>query len=255
VVAKRTDATAGQGMPEVDLLFPKILPGLGSMGVVRSAIASRIARGTVNLAFCLPVCDGLSTDPNNPTTLSEPRAMKVGTSNSNPVVPDSQQMAWANLPKQSDTSTNTLLESICGGKSGDVCDEELYVTMSDSTPLMQALQNAFLNPEYDKENKKIEDVGGTSQLVWWVVIPIVDQCAVTEQGAANDPKLVVRYVYSRIIAICPKNTHDRCGFGFTSQPALCSNPEYEERVVIDKMACVNCEDKDKLIGPKATLVK
>lgn len=242
--------------------------GIYEVDVSSVAVASVPPRASMNISFCFKVCDDA---PEYPETefLIPPRMMKVGTSNSTPVVNDSQQLAFTNLGDQSNTNTNALRAAICGGPTDkDVCDQELYATMSASTPLMNSLQYVFLDPNYDKEldptkpGKRFENVSSThqNQVVWWAIVPVLDECAPTVQGAAHDPKLVVQYAYVRIIGVCPKNQqNNQCGASANPEPPICATGTPQDkaydRIIIDHISCISCSNKFTLLGTRPFLVK
>ncbi|MFZ3209509.1 MAG: pilus assembly protein TadG-related protein [Geobacteraceae bacterium] len=267
-VRTRRNDTANPNSPQrqVDVFFGQIFRIINSnwskMSAVSVATASRPPKSTMNIALCIDSCIGTAIYPAI-TTISPPRAMKIGTSSSHPVVPDNQQMAWTNQGGQPITNTNDLTNAICNGPTNDdVCGITMYATMANPPPVIASMQSAFSNPNYDVTNdpqlgKKTEFVEytGLTQTVWWVVVPILNSCAVTIEGAANDPKLVVSYALIRIIGVCKNSpgNPDPCGGAFPA-PAICSNPTFRDSIVIDRMSCLDCADKEILFGARPALV-
>lgn len=267
-------STGSPGGP-ITTFFGKIF-GIDYVNISVTAIAAKPAKGTINLAFCTEACSSappFTSYSAIPLILGGPKVLKPGNSGGSNAVPPDQQLAWANLANQPSTSTNALREAICTGPSyKDVCDENLYSTMASPSPLLPCLKSVFLDPNYDEAAKEVKFLpySGVNavQQIWWVVIPVVDfdYCPVTVQGALSEPKKVVQYAVARVIGVCPDpdmNPQAPCKDPLpSSNNLICDVQKYKDAakdykgiVVIDRIACLDCANKNILLGPTARLVE
>lgn len=240
----RTRRTSDSPGGKIATFFGKVL-GKGTMGASAVAVATLPLRGTALFAICLDSCSGVSSDPDNPTILSPPRIL-----DRNPTIAGSLQFAWTSLLVQT-SSTPEITNLVCTeNPKEEVCNKTIWTSQGTSAASFKDLEAVFNDPNFDRDNKEYT---GSQVSAWWVIIPVTSSCPVTKQGIGNgtEPKAVSHYALVRVISACDT------GGGTACRPYSSSNcpHAYAKKIVIDRIACINCGNIDDSSGLKPSLVK
>lgn len=245
-IQARARRTADSPGSEVELFISRVI-GINTMGASAEAVASLTVKANNYISFCAQACGG------NIYPVFGNDEIIVDSSNDGTNTGDySKKFAWSTL-LTNPTSNSSLVDIICGGAvDQEVCGEKIYTTMGTDQDSLKSLESVFYNPAIDAGNKVMDEATGTVK-GWWALVPVTKDCPPGLQGSWNDPKLVDRYAYIRIKAVCAAGGGNACG-NFTAPKNACSS--YPNNViVIDRMSCVGCADIYSMIGLKASLVR
>ena len=225
------------------------------MGVSANAIAALPVRATGLIAMCINACTNKSTNPSNPTIFSPPLLL-----DRDPSTPTDLQFAWTSLGIAT-TSTPEITGLVCSETPNDqVCGKPIYTSQGTSSAGFKDFEAVFNDPNWDHENKVFS---GSQVIGWWIMVPITKDCPVTAQGLGNgtEPKVVTQYALIRIRSACDQGG----GKGSLCRPYSTPNckkvdidgTEYDgtHKIIIDRMACIDCSNIDKFQGLKTILVK
>ncbi|HEY5973946.1 MAG TPA: hypothetical protein VIU41_04330, partial [Geobacteraceae bacterium] len=257
VRARRSqDSPAGA----VNTFLAKIM-GKSSMDAVSDSIAAIQPRAGIYTAFCVDACNAACIydratnlpDLNGNSDLwpAECRVEKKMETGPAGTVPFTNAFAWTSLLDQV-TSTNVLESNfICkDAPFVEVCGKEIYSMMGASTAALRDLESVMYDPWIDGTNKDKDNAGRITG--WWVIVPITQDCPPGGQGSTYDPKRVTRYAKIRIKSICSGGTAGCRGYG--APGGVCDHAAANS-IVIDRFLCINCGDKDLLMGTRGTLVE
>jgi hypothetical protein len=105
------------------------------------------------------------------------------------------------------------------------------------------MEGAFNDPNFDSANKEFS---GGNVTAWWLIVPVTNQC---NPGNQPQPFTVWGYALIRVISVCDTGGGMPCR-PYTSHP--CS---YPHKIVIDRIACIDCATAGSNSGFKASLVQ
>lgn len=237
----RARRTADSPDSDVSTFFARVL-GWNTMGASASAIAALPVRANGFFAICTESCTGVSTDPSNPTTIDPPRQYDRDPSEG---TPNSDSFAWSSLLTQVSSTTN-ISPLICSEVGNvDVCGHEVWTTQGTSAAIFKDMEAAFNDPTFDRDNKEIS---GNNVSAWWLYVPVTREC---KPGAQPKPLDVWGYAWLRVISVCDTGG----GGGSLCRPYSTHHCLYPQKIVIDRIACVDCNDPRNASGTKAVLVK
>ncbi len=236
----RARRTADAPDSDVSLFFGRVL-GWNKMGASATAIAALPIRASNFIALCVDTCSGVSTDPDNPTTLAPPRQYDRDPEAS---FPNSQSFAWTSLLTSVSSATN-ISPLICNDiPNVDVCGKSIWTTQGTTDSIFKDMEASFNDPTFDTANKELS---GNTVSAWWLYVPITNQCKPGSQPTAYS---IWGYAYVRVISVCDTGG----GGGSLCRPYSSPTCSYPKKIVIDKIACVSCDDP-RNAGTTAVLVK
>jgi len=249
VVARRTDAPPQGGISvgsnPVRFLFPQLIPGLSTMGVVRQAIATNPPRAGQYISICndSSLCASCTTP--NICTFSPARIMDLQTS-----TPSSNRIAWTSL-LTSPPDTNTFNGLICGNSPYEsVCNQSVQNFTGVSNSTLGALESAMYDPNFDSSDKTI--IGGVVQN-WTTIVPVTRDCPPDSSAAMP----IFGYARVRITKVCSSGGGNvpQCLPTHHAPSGVCAGGE--KVVVIDQISCCDCSINDcfGLQGVRSFLVK
>lgn len=259
VVARRVttepNANVSIGDNPLPTFFGKIF-NVNTMSAEASAIAAAEPGATFYLLLCSTYPIGTTTYPNpnqgiectpactypNICAIPPRKLENVATS------PYSDSFAWTSLAKQN-TPADFLRDMACGRifPNDDVCSVPIYTTQG-VTVTFKAMETAMYDPSFDSSNKEFDAGGNVS--AWWVIVPVSNRCP---PDAQPPPYTVDRFALLRLISVCGSGGGNACqGNNYTAP----SCPYGQNNViVIDRVSCMNCAQRNLFIGLKWKLVK
>jgi len=241
----RTRRTTGSPGGQVDVFFSKVLNAIGMdwsrMSAAATATAALPLRASGYIALCQDTCSGVSSDPSNPTPLSPPLQY-----DRMPGSPGTISFAWTSLLNNV-SSVPQISPYICTDTPYiDVCNSPIWTTQGTASSLFKDMEGAFNDPTFDRANK--EPTSGNNITAWWLIVPVV-QSGSCNPGNQPIPVNVWGYALVRVISVCDTGGGQPCR-PYESHP--CS---YPHKVVIDRIACIDCAAANSSPGFKAVLVK
>ena len=214
VRARRTVGSTSSAQRMVDLFFAKAF-GWQKMGASASAIANatRIVPGIVlcsSAGLCNMAGQLFYVNHNDPALFTESLAWSVFSTDAS--VPASKLSQFIN-------GTLKLTSDLCGQ----------CITTTQGTNVINDLDAAFSNPNFDKGNK---DITGSTVNAWRIRVPLVDYpcsnptasgCPPYNQGGNKEPYHVVGWAKMNITTV--NTTSNLKGFvGTVLQCAYCTDP-------------------------------
>ena len=244
---------AGQGA--IPLFFGRIfslLPGGGAgwseMGTKADAIAATPPRATGLITMCNEFCDADATWP-NVKVIDPPRVLETGPT---AIAPNPQLFGWTSLLTSVTAPGFSLNDLICNWSPFvEVCGQNIYTTMGGDTTVLRDLEGTMYDPGFDSVNKE-KDADG-KVIGWWLIVPITETCPPGLPGGW-DPKQVIKYAKIHISAINSTGVGNPCRKFYA--PKSVKDAYSNNVIVIDRLSCVACADKDDMLGViKYSLVK
>jgi Flp pilus assembly protein TadG len=240
VRARRTDEVPGGKVP----LFVSQVFGWEKMGAAADAVAALPVRANNFIALCTASCSEggstVSNDPHDPTVLNPVRYY-----DRDPGISNKESFGWTSLlnPVSSVTGISPL---ICNDSPNvDVCGKKIWTTQGEAASLFKDMEAAFNDPTFDKGNKEFS---GNDVTAWWLFVPVTTQCKPSKQPQSFD---VWGYAWVRVISVCDTGG----GGGSLCRPYSTKHCAYPKKIVIDRIACVDCANANKTPGVKAVLVE
>jgi hypothetical protein len=105
------------------------------------------------------------------------------------------------------------------------------------------MEGAFNDPNFDVGNKEFS---GGNVTAWWLIVPVTNQC---NPGNQPQPFTIWGYALIRVISVCD------VGGGMPCRPYTSNPCSYPHKIVIDRIACIDCAAADSNSGFKAALVQ
>lgn len=240
VRARRTTGSPGG---QVNIFFGKVLNVLGmdwsTMGAAATAIATLPIKASGYISLCLDTCSGISTNPASPTILTPPRQYER-----DPTSPGATSFAWTSL-LTSVSSVTQISPLICNQTPYiNVCGNTIWTTQGTASSVFKDMEGAFNDPTFDRANK--EPSSGNNITAWWLIVPVTNLC---NPGSQPQPFTIWGYALIRVISVCDT------GGGQPCRPYQSNPCNYPHKVVIDRIACIDCATANGFPGFKAVLVK
>lgn len=235
VRARRTGESPGG---QVAIFFARAF-GWERMQAAATAVATIPVRATNYIALCTKACEGVATEPGEPTVLEPPRQYDRDPTQ----VPDEESFAWTSL-LVTVSSVPQISPLICNETPNvNVCGRQIWTTQGEVTDLFRDMEGAFNDPNFDRANKEFSN---GRVIAWWIIAPVTFVCKPGNQPAPFD---VWGYAWLRVISVCDTGGGQPCR-PFRSTPC-----DYPKKVVIDRIACVDCANAAAKLGYKPVLVQ
>ncbi len=226
---RKTDDSPNSSLP---LLFR--VAGWDAMDITTEAIAALSTHANAPIAFCTNACS-LSED-----TLMywSPFPDELG-----PEGEAQQGIAWTLFDEESQAMDQEELAGFFCGKELDACGLSVYSNNGVDKKMARQFQCAFVNPEYDKENKTIVSGNVTS---WSITVPTFNDCPPGAQGQNSEPYDIVGYarvtlkeVYSTNPSIKPYCACEEAAAVLGASPPV-SPSSAPNAILISDIECITC---------------
>ncbi|GFO56659.1 hypothetical protein GMSM_36660 [Geomonas sp. Red276] len=244
VRTKRTAESASVGLGSLGTFLAKAT-GTESFGSTPVAVAALPIGTRSNLAFCEKACE---------PACSWPKICDIAERHMTPAWPDTSapqgndRYLFTSLLRQVGI-TNTISDLVCQeSPQQEVCGSPIYVAAGSGTAqdILRDIKAKMYDPKADSGNKEYDKSG---KLVgWWMVAPVTD-CSAVKAGDIFEPRRVTRYAMVRVSRICVSGPAG-CGDQATQSvaPAVACRPG-EQGLYIDRISCVGCAEKEKVLFP------
>ena len=235
-----------------------------------TSVAAVPARATGFIALGRYACD--NPIPPGPERILD---LSVSVDNSGEHKNYDKAIAWSSL-FDSNTYTGNVEKLICSETPAvEVCKaddhlyipsrDDIYMTNASNADLVRSLATAMYNPTFDSAYKDCAGVlkcsAGNRVTGWELILPVVDADNPSQQP---DPVRVIKYAKIHVKAVCAEGAGaDGCktyaiqgpsNDGQTGNNAPCKGYP-NNSVVIDRLECVTCDQRNNLKGLRPTLVK
>jgi hypothetical protein len=238
VRTKRTAESASVGLGSLGSFLARIT-GTETFGQTPVAIAAIPAGTRANLALCTEACDAACTYP-NVCTVPE-KKMTAAAANGNAAA--GGRLLYTSLLHPV-TLTNTMSDMVCGEMpQQEVCGRPIYTSAGASNDTLRDIKAMMYDPKVDSANKEFDKSGKVTG--WWAVLPVTD-CSAVKAAQVFEPRTVTKYSLVRITRICATGP---AGCGRPGTETAASACTGEEGIYIDRISCVSCGGKAKIVFP------
>jgi Flp pilus assembly protein TadG len=243
VRTRRTAESSSVGMGALGSFLAKIT-GTESFGLTPVAIAAIPAGTRSNIAFCSDICEPACTFPEL-CTIKE-RRMSRAPRDARRDTPAKDRYLYTSLLHPV-SITNSMSDLVCQEMpQQEVCGRPIYTAAGSSDAVLRDIKAMMYDPKVDRSNKEYDRNG--KLLGWWVVVPVAD-CSSIKSGDLYEPRTVTSYSLVRISRICLSGASGCGGSAAATDRPASACVEGESGLYIDRISCVGCGSKQRLLLP------